>query len=241
MLSHPCGPKRRRYDIPCALCRQPPHGRHISDKLDLWRDALGRKWNGKHSCWKRGSENNRGHVGPQRKGTRRNRRGWRRIFVVWFGVFDNHLFGARLQVGRPQENFGDMRDNTPKKHGVGYVRLTRPMPCQSRLWQGIGRVRRTGCVPMWWHRSITFPIDNSNNKVGCNAVRLVNAFSPDSKAFYSYLWRRQPQNATEGLCQWMHGAQVQRCCQRPSFSLTRISLSLSLRPWWTHHRKTRES
>ena len=64
---------------------------------------------------------------------------------------------------------------------------------QSRLWQGIGRVRRTGCVPMWWHRSITFPIDKRNNKVGCNAVRLVNAFSPDSKAFYSYLWRRQPQ------------------------------------------------
>ena len=46
---------------------------------------------------------------------------------------------------------------------------------------------------MWWHRSITFPIDISNNKEGCNAVRLVNDFSPDSKAFYSYLWRRQPQ------------------------------------------------
>ena len=32
-----------------------------------------------------------------------------------------------------------------------------------------------------------------NNKEGCSAVRLVNAFSPDSKAFYGYLWRRQPQ------------------------------------------------
>ena len=43
-----------------------------------------------------------------------------------------------------------------------------------------------GCTPMWWHRSITFPIDKRNNKEGCNAVRLVNAFSPDSKVFYSY-------------------------------------------------------
>ena len=38
-----------------------------------------------------------------------------------------------------------------------------------------------------------FPIDKSDNKEGCNAVRFVNAFSPDSKAFHSYLWRRQPQ------------------------------------------------
>ena len=27
--------------------------------------------------------------------------------MVWFGVFDNHLFGERLQVGRLQANFGD--------------------------------------------------------------------------------------------------------------------------------------
>ena len=86
-----------------------------------------------------------------------------------------------------------IRDNTPKKHGVGYKAHWLAPFFQSRLWQGIGRVRRAGCVPMWWHRSITFPIDKSNNKEGCNAVRLVNVFSPDSKAFYSYLWRRQPQ------------------------------------------------
>ena len=97
-----------------------------------------------------------------------------------------------------------MRDNTPKKRGVGYKAQWRAPFFQSRLWQGIGRVRRTGCVPMWWRRSITFPIDKSNNKEGCNAVRLVNAFSPDSKAFYSYLWRRQPQTQ-----QRVHGAQVQ--------------------------------
>ena len=86
-----------------------------------------------------------------------------------------------------------MRDNTPKKHLVGYEAKWLAPFFQSRLWQGIGRVRRAGCVPMWWHRSITFPIDKSDNKEGCNAVRLVNAFSPDSKAFYSYLWKRQPQ------------------------------------------------
>ena len=46
---------------------------------------------------------------------------------------------------------------------------------------------------MWWHRSITFPVDKSNNKECCNAVRLVNAFSPDSNVFYSYLWQPQTQ------------------------------------------------
>ena len=71
-----------------------------------------------------------------------------------------------------------MRDNTPKKHGGGYKAQWLAPFFQSRLWQGSGRVRRTGCVPMSWHRSITFPIDKSDKKVGCNAVRLVNAFSP---------------------------------------------------------------
>ena len=102
-----------------------------------------------------------------------------------------------------------MRDNTPKKHGVGCKAQWLAPISKSRLWQGIGRVKRAGCVPMWWHRSITFPIDKSNNEEGCNVVRLVNAFSPASKAFYSYLWRRQPQTQQKALCQWMHGAQVQ--------------------------------
>ena len=88
---------------------------------------------------------------------------------------------------------GPTCDNTPKKHGVGYTDRRLAPFFQSRLWQGICRIRRAGWVPMWWHRSITFPIDKNNNKEGCNAVRLVNAFSRDSKAFYGYLWRRQPQ------------------------------------------------
>ena len=108
-----------------------------------------------------------------------------------------------------------MRDNTPKKHGVGYKAQWLAPFFQSRLWQGIGRVRRTGCVPMWWHRSITFPIDRSNNKEGCNAVRLVNAFSPDSKAFLPLPLETATTNATEGLRQWMHGAQVHSAeCER---------------------------
>ena len=86
-----------------------------------------------------------------------------------------------------------MRDNTQKKHGVGHKAHWLAPFFQSRLWQGIGRVRRAGCVPTLLDISITFPIDDSNNKEGCNGVRLVNAFSLDSKAFYSYLWRRQPQ------------------------------------------------
>ena len=129
-------------------------------------------------------------------------------FVVWCGVFDNHLFGATpgwAARGELWRQVADpMRDNTPKKHGEGYKAQWLAPFFQSRLWQAIGRARRTGCVPMWWHRSITFPIDKSNNKEGCNAVRLLNAFSPDSKAFYSYIWRRQPQTQ-----QRMHGAQVQ--------------------------------
>ena len=52
-----------------------------------------------------------------------------------------------------------MRDNTPKKHGVGYKAQWLAPFFQSRLWQGIGRVRRAECVPMWWRRSITFPIE----------------------------------------------------------------------------------
>ena len=39
-----------------------------------------------------------------------------------------------------------MRDNTPKRHGVGFkTRWLAPF-FHSRLWQGIGRVRRTCCV-----------------------------------------------------------------------------------------------
>ena len=42
-----------------------------------------------------------------------------------------------------------MRDNAPKKHGIGYKAQWLAPFFQSRLWQGIGRVRRAGCVPMW--------------------------------------------------------------------------------------------
>ena len=92
MLSCPCGPKRRRYDIPLS---------------SLPTAAARAKVEWKHSYGMRGFENNRRHVGPQQKVTRWNWRNLRRIFVVWCGVFDNHLFGVRLRVGRLQANFGD--------------------------------------------------------------------------------------------------------------------------------------
>ena len=136
-----------------------------------------------------------------------------------------------------------MRDNTPKKHGAGYKARWLALFFQSRLWQGIGRVRRSSCVPMWWHRSITFPIDKSNNKEGCTAVRLVNASSPDSKAFYSYFWRWQPQTQQRAYASGCtaHRSRLEsiaqiaqsknqlcdcqlRCCQCPSFCLTCSSL-----------------
>ena len=189
MLSHPCGPKRRRYDIPLSsLPTAAARATHLRQGGPLV-DALGRMWNGERSCGKRDSESNRGYVGPQQKDTPWNQSNLRRIFVVWYGVFDNPLCGVRLRVAAPGELWRQvvdpMRDNTPKKHGVGYkARWLAPF-FQSRLWQGIGRVRRTGCVPTRWHRSITFPIDKINNQEGCNAVRLVNAFSPDSKAFFT--------------------------------------------------------
>ena len=153
-----------------------------------------RKWNGKHSSWKRGTENNRRHVGPQRKGTRRNGRSWRRIFVVWFGVFDSHLFGVRLRVGRLQANFARRLQTRSEET---WCRLQSPMACsllsKSPLagnWTCAAYGLRADVVAQEYHFS---PSNKSNNKEGCNAVRLVNAFSLDSKAFYSYLWRRQPQ------------------------------------------------
>ena len=64
------------------------------------------------------------------------------------------------------------------------------MACSFLSKSPLGRVLDV-CGVRFACRCITFPIDKSNNKEGCNAVRLVNAFSPDSKAFHSYL--RQPQ------------------------------------------------
>ena len=121
----------------------------------------------------------------------------------------------------------------------------------------MARVRRTGCVPMWWHRSITFPIDKGNNKEGCNAVRLVNAFSPDSKAFCSYLWRRQrqmQQRACASGCT-AHRSRLEFIAQSVNVAESALLLPitmlptpillphmhLSRRPWWTHYRKTRDS
>ena len=105
----------------------------------------------------------------------------------WYGsassARDSGLGGSRrtLAAGcRPDE--GQHSEET-------WSGLQSPMACPLLSKSPLA----AGCVPMWWRRSITFPIDKSNNKQGCNAVRLVNAFSPDSKAFYSYLWRRQPQ------------------------------------------------
>ena len=199
MLSHPCGPKRRRYDIPlCSLPTAAARATHLRQAGPL----CGMPWDesGMGST-ATGSEEPRttgGTVG--RSGRVLGRTGGARGGFSWYGSLSSTItfLVARLWVGRLEANFGGrlrtrMRDNTPKKHGVGYKAQWLESFFQSRLWQGIGRVRRTGCVPMWWHRSITFPIDKSNNKEGCNAMRLVNASSPDSKAFHSYLWRRQPQ------------------------------------------------
>ena len=199
MLSHPCGPKRRRYDIllsslPTAaawathLRQVGPLGGCLGTKVE-WeaqlREARFREQQEVRWAAAEGysvepeelEEDFRGMVRRLRQSPLRPATpSWAAPGELWRQVVD------------------PMRDNTPKKHGVGYkAQWLAFFFFQSRLWQGIGRVRRAGCVPMWWHRSITFPIDKSFNKEGCNAVRLVNAFSPDSKTFYSYLWGRQPQ------------------------------------------------
>ena len=47
---------------------------------------------------------------------------------------------------------------------------------------------------MWWHRSITFPNDKKQQQRGLQRGEIGERFfPPDSKAFYGYLWRRQPQ------------------------------------------------
>ena len=188
MLSHPCGPERRRYDIllsslPTTHLRQAGFlrrclGTKVEREAQLLearsREQQAARWAAAEGYSAEPEEleaDFRGMVGRLRQSLlRRATPGWAAPGELW------------RQVADP------MRDNTPKKHGVG-AQWMAPF-FRSCLWQGIGRVRRTVCVPMWWHRSITFPIDKSNNKEGCNAVRLVNAFSPDSKAFYSFLWRR---------------------------------------------------
>ena len=53
MLSHPCGPRRRRYDIPLSsLPTAALWLTHLRQAGPLGR-CLGTKWNGKHSSWKR--------------------------------------------------------------------------------------------------------------------------------------------------------------------------------------------
>ena len=76
------------------------------------------------------------------------------------------------------------RDNTPKKHGVGFKdqRLA-PFFQKSTLAEHLSDQARWMGTNVGGTGSITFPIDKNNNKEGCSAVRLVNAFSSDSKVF----------------------------------------------------------
>ena len=164
MLSHPSGPKRRRYDIPLSslptaaawathLRQAGPLGGCLGTKVEWeaqlrvarFREQQGVRWAAAEGYSLEPEElekNFRGMVrrlrqSPLRRATPR----WAAPGELWRQVVD------------------PMRDNTPKKHGVGYRAQWLAPFFQSRLWQGIGRVRRAGCVPMWWHRSITFPID----------------------------------------------------------------------------------
>ena len=124
-------------------------------------------------------------------------------------------WAARGELGRQVAD--PMRDNTPKKHGVGYKAQWLAPFFQSRL----GHWTCAAYGLMWWHRSITFPKDKSNNKEGCNAVRMVNAFSLDS--VHSAECDRC-RTLTRSLNQ--HCDNKLRCCQSPSFSLTCLPLGL---------------
>ena len=163
-----------------VLCRQPLHGRHISDKLDLWR-GMGSTATGSEIPRTTG-----GTLGRSRRILRGNRGTWEGF--SWYGAASSTIPSAACdsELGSSRRTFATGGGSDAWQHSEETrSRLQSPMACplfQSRLWQGIGLVRRAGCVSMWWHRSSTFPIDKSNNKDGCNAVRLV-----------SYLWRRQPQ------------------------------------------------
>ena len=122
---------------------------------------------------------------------------WRGTAEVRCFVSVNHLYDARHLDGQLLGNYEDKRWT----------------PCATKLRNNLGLVTRHSGLHLassdvysrvfgecgdwdlcrrWCRRSLTFPIDKCNIKEVCKAVRLVNGFSPDSKAFYSYLWRRQP-------------------------------------------------
>ena len=190
MLSHPCGPKMRRYDIPLSslptaaawathLRQAGPLGGCLGTKVE-WeaqlREARYREQQGVRWAAAEGFSQEPEELEQDFRG------------MVW-RLRHSPLRRATPKWAAPGELWRQMvdptRDNTPKKHhGVGFKDQRLAPFFQSRLWQGICRIRRAGWVPMWWHRSITFPIEKNNNKEGCSAVRLVNAFSPDSKAFF---------------------------------------------------------
>ena len=161
MLSLPRGPKRRRYDVPLSsvptaaawathLRQAGPLGRCLGTKVE-WeaqllkariREPQGARWASAEGFSAESEADFRGMVRRLRQSPlRRATPGWAAPGELWRQALD------------------PMRDNTPKKHAVGY----------KAQW----------LAPFF--------------QEGYNAVRLVNAFSPDSKAFYSYLWRRQPQ------------------------------------------------
>ena len=154
MLSHPCGPKRRRYDTPLSslltaaawlthLRQAGPLGRCLGTKVE-WEGQLlaARSREQQAARWAAAegySEETEELEADVRCMVRRLRRSpFRRATPGW--AAPGELW---RQVADP------MRDNTPKKHGVGYKAQRLAPFIQSRLWQGIGRVRRTGCVPVW--------------------------------------------------------------------------------------------
>ena len=160
MLSHPCGPKRRRYDIPLSSLPTAAAWATSLRQAGPLGDALGQKWNGKHSCGKRDSENNRGVRWAAAEGYSLEPEELEKDFR---GMV-RRLRQSPLRRATPRlaatgelwrQVVDPMRDNTPKKHGVGYkaqwIDSIFPKSTLAGHWSGEACGMRTNVVAKEYH------------------------------------------------------------------------------------------
>ena len=134
MLSHPCGPKRRRHDIPLSSLptaaawathlRQAGPSR-LRTKVVWEAPLLEAKSQEQQAARWAASGRVPGRTGGVKCG------------FSWYGSASSTVTSSTRDSGLASG------DNTPKKHGVGYKTEWLAPFFRSRLWQ------RTGCAPMW--------------------------------------------------------------------------------------------
>ena len=56
----------------------------------------------------------------------------------------------------------------------------------------LGHIRRTGCTPLLWHRSLGCALDKGGRATGCKGKRVVHLLEPLGKAFYAGRMQKGP-------------------------------------------------